>query len=104
MGSGVGEGAGMGGRGAAADGELRGCDGEEAERGFGAGVSGGPPEGRESRRGFFVELWDVAGGEQYKLARSIFYREINGKGTRGRRITGNANASASASASASARL
>ncbi|CAI5518679.1 unnamed protein product [Closterium sp. Naga37s-1] len=40
--------------------------------------SGGGGGGEEGRRGFFVEVWDVSGSEQYKSSRSLFYDQING--------------------------
>ncbi|CAI7781083.1 unnamed protein product [Closterium sp. NIES-54] len=43
--------------------------------GAAVGSGGG---GEEGRRGFFVEVWDVSGSEQYKSSRSLFYDQING--------------------------
>ncbi|CAI5468917.1 unnamed protein product [Closterium sp. Yama58-4] len=42
-----------------------------------AAVGSGGGGGEEGRRGFFVEVWDVSGSEQYKSSRSLFYDQIN---------------------------
>eukprot|EP00850_Spirogloea_muscicola_P008199 SM000043S15827 [mRNA] locus=s43:388736:390958:+ [translate_table: standard] len=46
--------------------------------GGGGGGAAASWRGDTPCRGFFVELWDVAGHEQYRECRSLFYSQING--------------------------